>query len=132
MRPAGRAMHRVARAPQCEAGADAFPFVRSCRGACRDRWSCRSLTLLPWAICGSPEIMLAPTYRRCHLGRQDDQHPGAPARETAKGRMKRIPKRTRSKPDELRYTHLSASVSEEDGGFTVQVKLYDEADPAKG
>jgi hypothetical protein len=46
--------------------------------------------------------------------------------------MKRIPKRTRSKPDELRYTHLSASVSEEDGGFTVQVKLYDEADPATG
>ena len=43
--------------------------------------------------------------------------------------MNRIPKRTRSKPDELHYTHLSASVSEEDGGFMVHVKLYDEAKP---
>jgi hypothetical protein len=31
-----------------------------------------------------------------------------------------------------RYTHLSACVSEEDGCFTVQVRLYDEAKPEKG
>ena len=31
-----------------------------------------------------------------------------------------------------RYTHLSAYVSEEDGCFTVQVRLYDEAQPENG
>jgi hypothetical protein len=30
------------------------------------------------------------------------------------------------------YTHLSACVSEEDGGFTVQVRLYDETKPKMG
>ena len=28
-----------------------------------------------------------------------------------------------------RFTHLAASVSEEDGSFTVQVRLYHEAEP---
>ncbi len=40
--------------------------------------------------------------------------------------------RAQSTSDASRFTHLSASVSEEDGGFTVQVKLYDEAKPEKG
>ena len=31
-----------------------------------------------------------------------------------------------------RYTHLSACVRQEDGCFTVQVRLYDEAKPKKG
>lgn len=31
-----------------------------------------------------------------------------------------------------RYTHLSAFVSQEDGCFTVQIRLYDEAMPKKG
>lgn len=31
-----------------------------------------------------------------------------------------------------RYTHLSACVSQEDGCFTVQVRLFDEAKPKKG
>jgi len=29
-----------------------------------------------------------------------------------------------------RYTHLSARITEEDGGFTLHVRLYDEAQPA--
>ena len=39
------------------------------------------------------------------------------------------PQRRRDAP---RYTHLSACLSQEDGGFTVQITLYDEAMPNKG
>jgi hypothetical protein len=40
--------------------------------------------------------------------------------------------RTRPRGNAPRYTHLSACVSQEDGCFTVQVRLYDEAQPKKG
>ena len=40
--------------------------------------------------------------------------------------------RAQGRPNASRYTHLSACVSEEDGCFTVQVRLYDEAKPDKG
>ena len=40
--------------------------------------------------------------------------------------------RTQGGSGASRYTHLSAYVSEEDGCFTVQVRLYDEAKPEKG
>jgi hypothetical protein len=36
------------------------------------------------------------------------------------------------RPSASRYTHLSACLSEEDGCFAVQVRLYDEAKPEKG
>ncbi len=40
--------------------------------------------------------------------------------------------RTRRRQNGSRYTHLSALVSQEDGCFTVQIRLYDEATPNKG
>jgi hypothetical protein len=46
--------------------------------------------------------------------------------------MKHPRTRARSKSTASRFTHLSANVSEDDDGFTVQVKLYDEAKPEKG
>jgi hypothetical protein len=46
--------------------------------------------------------------------------------------MKHIRMRAQRGPNASRYTHLSACVSQEDGGFTVQVRLYDEAKPEKG
>jgi len=46
--------------------------------------------------------------------------------------MKHTRMRPQRQPAGSRYTHLSACVSEEDGGFTVQVRLYDEAKPEKG
>ncbi len=46
--------------------------------------------------------------------------------------MKPIRMRAPRRPKPSRYTHLSACVSEEDGGFTVQVRLYHEAKPEKG
>ena len=46
--------------------------------------------------------------------------------------MKYTRMRAHRRPGASRYTHLSASVNEEDGCFTVQVRLYDEATPEKG
>lgn len=46
--------------------------------------------------------------------------------------MKHTRMRAQRSPNASRYTHLSACVSEEDDGFTVQVRLYDEAKPEKG
>ncbi len=46
--------------------------------------------------------------------------------------MKYTRMRAQHRPGASRFTHLSASVSEEDGRFTVQVRLYDEAKPDKG
>jgi hypothetical protein len=40
--------------------------------------------------------------------------------------------RTQRRQSGPRYTHLSALVSQEDGCFTVQIRLYDEAAPNKG
>ena len=40
--------------------------------------------------------------------------------------------RTQRRREAPRYTHLSACVSQEDGCFTVQITLYDEAMPKKG
>jgi hypothetical protein len=37
--------------------------------------------------------------------------------------------RIRPRRGSTRFTHLAASVSEEDGSFTVQVRLYHEAEP---
>ena len=39
---------------------------------------------------------------------------------------------TRPRSGSTRFTHLEACVSEEDGSFTVQVRLTDEAEPQKG
>jgi hypothetical protein len=38
----------------------------------------------------------------------------------------------RSGSDASRYTHLSACVTEDEDGFTVQVRLYHEANPEDG
>ena len=46
--------------------------------------------------------------------------------------MRRTRIRTPRKPNAPRYTHLSALLSQEDGCFTVQIRLYDEASPNKG
>jgi hypothetical protein len=46
--------------------------------------------------------------------------------------MKYIRMRPQPRANAPGYTHLSACVSEEDGCFTVQVRLYDEAKPEKG
>jgi hypothetical protein len=40
--------------------------------------------------------------------------------------------RTQRRRDAPRYTNLSACVSQEEGCFTVQITLYDEAMPKKG
>ncbi len=46
--------------------------------------------------------------------------------------MKHTRMRAQRGTDASRYTHMSACLSEEDGGFTVQVRLYDEAKPEMG
>jgi hypothetical protein len=43
--------------------------------------------------------------------------------------MRRSPIRTRRRPKAPRYTHLSASIIQEGDGFTLQVRLYDDAKP---
>src|ERR1044072_5887944 len=40
--------------------------------------------------------------------------------------------RTECEPTRAHYTDLFASISEEDGSFTVQVRLYDQAKPGSG
>jgi hypothetical protein len=47
----------------------------------------------------------------------------------AKGRCTVRYSRIRARRASSRFTHLSACVSEEDGGFTVQVRLSHEAEP---
>jgi hypothetical protein len=37
--------------------------------------------------------------------------------------------RIKSDADVSRYTHLFVRISEEDGGYTVQIRLYDQAGP---
>ena len=39
---------------------------------------------------------------------------------------------TKSEPGGARYTDLFASINEEDEGYTVQVRLYDQARPGSG
>ncbi len=46
--------------------------------------------------------------------------------------MKRTRIVTQRRKDGARYTHLSALLSQEDGCFTLQIRLYDEATPNKG
>src|ERR1700756_5100399 len=56
----------------------------------------------------------------------------AQIRQSRDALMRCSPMHARSGSDASRYTHLSACVTEDEDGFTVQVRLYHEAKPEDG
>src|ERR1700751_4846963 len=62
----------------------------------------------------------------------DENHTGLQARRTRKGWRTVRYTRTRPRRGPPRFTHLAACVSEEEGSFTVHVRLYHQSKPANG